>query len=103
MICGGVQTHRQMLGGRVDARPVERVSRSTGEMCVQLGIYRTRTGLFLARRPNVWASQERGGGGACWCVGLILTVLLVIGRVEMCWGVGFILTLLLVIGRVELS
>lgn len=39
--------------------------------------------MFLARRPNVKASQETGGEGAVCFLQLVLIVLLVIGRVEL--------------------
>lgn len=52
-------------------------------MDVRLGICRTRIGMFLTRRPNVRASQEREGEGAFWFLELILIVLLVIGGVEL--------------------
>jgi hypothetical protein len=50
---------------------------------VGLGIYSIRIGMFLARRPNVWASQETEGEGAFWLLEPIIIVLLVIGRVEL--------------------
>jgi len=50
---------------------------------VGLGIYRTRIGMFLTRRPNVRASQGTEGEGAFWFLELMLIVLLVIGGVEL--------------------
>jgi hypothetical protein len=51
-------------------------------MGVKLELYRARIGSFLARKPKVRASQEEEGEGACWFLGLILMVILVIGGVE---------------------
>jgi hypothetical protein len=60
-----------------------RVSKSSRVLYVGLGICRTRIGMFLARRPNVRASQETEGEGAFWFLQLMLIVLLVIGGVEL--------------------
>jgi hypothetical protein len=45
---------------------------------VTAGDIQARTGSFLARRPNVTASQEADGEGTGGFLGLILIVLLVI-------------------------